>query len=625
MGITIRFVDGARAGTVLSVDDAGEAIRFGRDPLQCQVVFGEEETKVSRLHCELRRTLDGYELRRNLERKMLLDGKAVLEGTRIKAGHKLTFGDGGPSIEVLEVALQKNDQLGVTEAGRGAPDKALVEVVERTASDMTTTRKELRETGKRVSNLGANLRKVAAAVAVLGIGSALGYWHSQSGIDANEARIAALGQQVVDQQRAAKGSLQPVMQKVRESVFLVVLRHSDNAAGAVEPVATAWTVGDGKVATNGHVAEIQAQLKDGQRLVLRHSRLGARELRIRSVEVHPGYARFPALVADSKVPDPMNPGFLMGGDSLPACDVAVMRVDEADAALLGAPLELADDRHIAELQAGTPLGFVGHPFEGFVQGGVSLLNPVPTTQQGMVTAVTGFLLEEAPVGEAMLVHFSMPAAGGASGSPVFDATGKVVAVLNGGNNYMIPQSLLELLAPEELALTTRIPFGGVNYGQNASMLRELLDGTAPERLKERETYWKQHLSKLAELGSGRTLQALVDEIQSRTGCRLTLADSRKGRLVGDEKVALAHEEHPFALPDKGDFYSITVPEALRDIDAILSTKTGVVSADQNQTFYPVVGCKGNRNARITVRIETAGLPQGEAVPYTTYLFQAAAP
>lgn len=625
MGITIRFVDGARAGTVLSVDDAGEAIRFGRDPLQCQVVFGEEETKVSRLHCELRRTLDGYELRRNLERKMLLDGKAVLEGTRIKAGHKLTFGDGGPSIEVLEVALRKNDQLGVTEAGRGAPDKALVEVVERTASDMTTTRKELRETGKRVSNLGANLRKVAAAVAVLGIGSALGYWHSQSGIDANEARIAALGQQVVDQQRAAKGSLQPVMQKVRESVFLVVLRHSDNAAGAADAVATAWTVAPGKVATNGHVAEMQAQLAEGQRLVLRNSRLGARELRVSKVEVHPGYTRFPELVQLGRIADPANNGGMMSGEAMLACDVAIMEIAEADAPLLGAPLELADDRHIEQLAAGAPLGFVGHPMEGFVHGGVSMLAPVPTAQQGIVTAVTGFLLEDAPADEAMLVHFNMPAAGGASGSPVFDETGKVVAVLSAGNSYKLPPSLLAVMDPAEAASVPRISIGGVNYGQSATMVRELLEGRAEARMKTHETYWNAQLSRLAELGSGRTLQALVDQIQLQSGRKLTLSETRKGRLVGDDQKKTVHEDLAFALPAKGEFLAITVPDALRDIDAILSAKSGVVSADQEQDPYPVVGCKGNRNARITVRIETAGLPRGEAVPYTTYLFQAAAP
>lgn len=624
MPITIRFVDGARAGTVLAVEDGGEAIRFGRDPLQCQVAFGEEETKVSRLHCELRRLPDGYELRRNLERKLLLDGKPVLEGTRIKAGHKLTFGEGGPTIEVLGVALPKNDALGMTEAG-GAPDKALVEVVERTASEMTTTRKELRETGSRVSNLGANLRKVAAAVLVLGAGSALGYWHSQSGIGANEARIAELGRQVVDQQRIAKGSLQPVMQKVRDSVFLVVLRHSDNAAGAADAVATAWTVAPGKVATNGHVAEIQAQLPEGRRLVLRNSRLGARELRVTNVALHPGYKRFPELVQLGRIADPAHNGGMMSGEAMLACDVALMEVDEADAALLGAPLELADDRHIRELQAGMPLGFVGHPMEGFVHGGVSMLAPVPTAQQGIVTAVTGFLLEEAPAEEAMLVHFSMPAAGGASGSPVFDETGKVVAVLSAGNNYKLPPSLLAVMDPAEAAGVPRISIGGVNYGQSASMLRELLDGRAEARLQTHETYWNTQLARLAELGSGRTLQALVDQIQSASGLKLTLSESRKGRLVGEEKQRTVHEDLAFALPAKGEFLAITVPDALRDIDAILSIRNGVVSADQEQDPYPIVGCKGNRNLRITVRIETIGLQQGESVPYTTYLFQAAKP
>jgi hypothetical protein len=621
MAITLRFVDGARAETQLTVDDVDQAIRFGRDPEQCQVVFGPEETKVSRVHCELRRTLDGYELRRNLERKMLLNGKPVLEGVRIKAGQRLTFGEGGPSIEIVEVTLHKNMDLGATEASRGAPDKALVEVVERTAADMTTTRKELRETGKQVSNLGARLRKVAAAVVVLGLGSGLGYWHSQRGIDAHEERLAELGQQVVETQRNTKQNLQPVMQKVRESVFLVVLRHSENAAGAVEAVATAWTVAPGKVATNGHVAEMQANLTEGQSLVLRNSRLGARELRIKGVTMHPGYTRFPELVEQGRIADPSQAGALMSGTTMLACDVAIMDVAVADAPLLGAPLELADDQHIHSLKAGSALGFVGHPTEGFVHGGVSLVAPVPTAQQGIVTAVTGFLLEEAPTEEALLVHFNMPSAGGASGSPVFDDTGKIVAVLSAGNNYMLPPSLLAVLTPEEASMVPRIPVGGVNYGQSATMVRELLAGEADERMKTREAYWNQQLAKLAALGSGRTLQSLVDQIQVATSCKLSLKETRKGQLLGAEDAPTSHADQEYALPAEGEFLVITVPDSLVDIDAIMSTTKGVLNADQESDPYPIVGCKGKRGGRVTVRIETAQLAKGATLHYTTYLFQ----
>ena len=621
MAITIRFVDGARAGTQLTVDDVDQAIRFGRDPEQCQVVFGPEETKVSRVHCELRRTLDGYELRRNLERKMLLNGKAVLEGVRIKAGQKLTFGEAGPSLEIVEVSLQKNTDLGATEASHGAPDKALVDVVERTAADMTTTRKELRDTGKRVSNLGARLRKVAAAVVVLGAGSGLGYWHSQSGILAAEEQLAALGQQVVETQRNAKNSLQPVMHKVRDSVFLVVLRHSDNVAGAVDAVATAWTVAPGKVATNGHVADMQANLTAGQTLVLRNSRLGARELRIQNVTLHPGYTRFPELVEQGRIANPAEAGALMSGQTMLACDVAIMDVVESDSALLGAPLELADDQHIQGLKAGSPLGFVGHPTEGFVHGGVSLLAPVPTAQQGIVTAVTGFLLEDAPTEEAMLVHFSMPAAGGASGSPVFDESGKIVAVLSAGNNYMLPPSLLAAMTPEEAGSVPRIPVGGVNYGQSATMVRELLTGVAAERMKAREVYWNEQFAKLAALGSGRTLQALVDQIQVETSCKLSLGETRKGQLRGDTEGQTVHADQAYALPDDGEFLLITVPDSMIDIDAILSTTKGVLNADQDLDAYPIVGCKGKRGGRVTVRVETSRLTKGEVLNYTTYLFQ----
>jgi hypothetical protein len=85
-----------------------------------------------------------------------------------------------------------------------------------------------------------------------------------------------------------------------------------------------------------------------------------------------------------------------------------------------------------------------------------------------------FLTEEG--GPAQLIEHSLPSAGGASGSPIFDSRGQVVALLSGGNNIASKDG--------------RIPNAAlVNFAQRADLLRDLIDGKADSELDDDKRMW----------------------------------------------------------------------------------------------------------------------------------------
>jgi hypothetical protein len=75
----------------------------------------------------------------------------------------------------------------------------------------------------------------------------------------------------------------------------------------------------------------------------------------------------------------------------------------------------------------------------------------------------------------------LPITGGASGSPVIDSNGRVVAIASGGNVMSLDGK--------------RIPNAAlVNYAQRADALADLLAGEAKARIEADQSYWTQKTS-----------------------------------------------------------------------------------------------------------------------------------
>src|SRR5690606_28555022 len=118
-------------------------------------------------------------------------------------------------------------------------------------------------------------------------------------------------------------------------------------------------------------------------------------------------------------------------------------------------------------------------------------------------------------GMNQLVQHDVGATGGASGSPMINAEGEVVAVLSAVNFIFLNNGEI------------RIPSGAsINFAQRADLVEELVEGTAADRLPTYEAQWREAL-------------------QLFTGFRSVLPDL----LLSDLQSMLATEAEPIVLKE----------------------------------------------------------------------------
>lgn len=207
--------------------------------------------------------------------------------------------------------------------------------------------------------------------------------------------------------------LQQMAKRYEQAVGLVVLAKD----GKSSPEGTAWAVGDHMLATNAHVAlPVHQLLKEGGAAFVVLNKSPEQRFRVRAAIPHPQY--FDQLInIEGKAP-------VTG-----AYDVGILLVEET----LPVKLPLAPTDKLTRLDSGHRIAFLGFPMENLRGGGVDPNFPVATMQSGIITAMTDFWLSKAADKQRRLVQHNLPATGGASGSPIFDAEGQVVAILSSGN------------------------------------------------------------------------------------------------------------------------------------------------------------------------------------------------
>lgn len=215
-------------------------------------------------------------------------------------------------------------------------------------------------------------------------------------------------------------------------------------------IATAWAAAPRVFVTNSHVVEsVDHALANGSSVFIVINRDGERRLRVTGTRMHPKYGQ-PLLGFEGKQP------------AVPAYDVGLL-LTEADAPTV---FKIADQAELERVDSGYKIGYLGFPMEGMAGGGADMRNPVATMQAGIVTSATDFWLAEADFPKRLLIQHNLGAAGGASGSPVFNEQGEVVAVLSAGNVAGLLESADGSLA--------RVPSGVlVNFAQRIDMVKTI--------------------------------------------------------------------------------------------------------------------------------------------------------
>lgn len=262
-------------------------------------------------------------------------------------------------------------------------------------------------------------------------------------------------------ENSSGNSLSSVWQKRLQAVGLVMMTFQ-NKTGKILPIpfGTAFAIGKNKFVTNAHVAYV---VKNGYddffKLFVKYHLIEAAKEQgksysdfMRSIGER-GFERFRTAKLEEfkkqgwKVRDieirlnhSNGEGFRVAkiqvhprynhGDETGEFDVAVFEISGRTDCFF----EIASSGELRGLTAGTPVASAGFPMEGLENGDLNIDNPEATYATGVIKKITDFDNKDAGAQNNKSITHSIPAAGGASGSPIFTSNGKVVAVLWGVNH-----------------------------------------------------------------------------------------------------------------------------------------------------------------------------------------------
>ena len=249
-------------------------------------------------------------------------------------------------------------------------------------------------------------------------------------------------------QTADDGLVQAV-RRYESAVGLVVTSNQGQPNG----MATAWAIAPDTFATNAHVSEpIREVLAKGGSAYIALNKNPEKKFRIIEAITHPKYQKVGA-------------NFEGRRPAVPTYDVGILKIDgETDVWF-----PLADAQTLAQLDSGYRIGYLGFPMEGLVGGGVDPRNPVATMQSGIITSNTDWWQGKAEYPERLLIQHNLGATGGASGSPIFNPNGEVVALLNAGNVVLSVQ-----VGADGQPYVKRSPSAAlVNFGQRVDILGDI--------------------------------------------------------------------------------------------------------------------------------------------------------
>lgn len=558
--IAVHHLTGPRAGTVDRPDAKLDRIVFGRRQ-SCDIVFPPEETIIARDHFALVRKPPG------------------------PAGHWTIELFGEPYVAVNGVAAEPGQRLppdATFELGRrGGPSFTVHVEPDAQTDNLPLTARQDQDEGAHLAALRARrLAAVARRIAVAGVAAAVvaagtaGYFYW------NAPRPGGIGDAVRAQ--------------LLRSAFLV-------EAPAGNPEATAFPIGPHALGTNSHVGALFTELHPGQQMVVRSPGRQGRTYHVVAVKLHPGYAAFSAFLAQ----DVARRNFVQM--FVPGYDVATLTVKERLPA--DAILPLATTAELRALKPGTELATAGYPSEGVVGSNAQGYGATPEYHTGTVTSLTDFFFLPADFAHAQLIHHSVPSAGGASGSPIVDASGQVVALLSAGNSYQPGKN------------QARVPSGVlINYAQRADLLQRLLAGDADREVAADQKYWARQFgvfasgidivcrvvaSRIADAEKGRSLTMVrIDETTASLSRATRIAAQTGGfqRQVQIPVTVAAGSEYVFvAYAHDGSPLQLWAYDGGKPV-----AHAGAPIDMTGETFYPWLRYKSPGDAKLAVWLVSPG-------------------
>ncbi|WP_319524685.1 serine protease [uncultured Desulfosarcina sp.] len=393
-----------------------QSIIIGCDPEACDISFPEHyrDAGVGNEHIAFKRSLGRYQVDLNTDNFVLINGEVPFEDQEITGVAKVQLGENVTiEIEVVDQRKQphqkkgKNPQPGeqikwakrylrllfVIIIGLFAAAVYFSDILNRLESNIQVSDENIQRVTDRLQNLSSTLNKI-------------------------ETQTDGITRATID--------------TVSRSVYLVLVR---NSIGGEQPTGTAWVVEGGRLATNAHVARIMETLKSDEEMIVRSPVAPYRSHAVKETLIHPGYAIFNDIWEDYLPCQKVGNKLGLFRTINPA-DVAILYVEDNEG--LSSPLPLATMDELASIEPGMAIAFVGYPSESLLPGNNK--KPVPVAQQDEIIRITDFFQTRQNELPNRLIHHGLPVTGGASGSPMFDAEGKVIGVISSmnvspGNRY----------------------------------------------------------------------------------------------------------------------------------------------------------------------------------------------
>jgi len=558
--LTIKHLNGPQAGTEVKIDQTKERVVFGRQ-LDCDVQFPPEETAVARHHFALVRKPSGaWTVELFGTPYVAIDGQPADNGQVVRGGVKIELGRvGGPALGV-----------GITEDTRA--DNYLKTAGQAEAASP-------RQIATQASTMAKVARAIAAVAIIVAVGGGAFATYNYISTSQATARIESAQKEFSEalQKEATLRISANARAQLSRAVYHVELQDGDQR---IRAVGTSWVVGSNLLATNAHVAIAREGLRPRERMIVRAPGQNGQIYEVVEHKLHPGYVPFGAwLQSDVR--------FIRGYRGIldrlegNGYDVALLRV--AGTLPDSDRLEIAGTDELTALAAGAPLATSGYPSENLTQSQSGSLGITPEQHLGVVTGMTDMFHLPAQPSLRQLIHADLPATGGASGSPVVGASGRVVGLLNSINLFVTEG--------------TRFPSAAlVNFAQRADLVRDMLDGTAEQKLTEARAYW----SSIAE-SFGSAKEFMPDNIvyDARPGeglaarnmvevTRKMNAKSGKRIAEGNKDLYLNLSSIPLKLAPGADYLFMATAEGG---GAFVIFVDGKLAGQSSSGIFPFLGCR----------------------------------
>lgn len=474
--ITISKLSGFGRGKDFLFDKS--AILLGTDASADLRFDPASEKMVSPRHATVEQRSDGWWIIDQSRDGCWIDGKRVQQ-TKIESGSVVQLGKGGPRLKLQIVpTLHQGKRVPVAVWISGSAlavfllallffwqQKTPEQRLDEARREMQALERQVAEKkgGEHLSHL---LERSAAVEEHLAAQK-----HTGAEVDELIRRVDALQQQIAEQQ-SFDTRFASVAKEVGSAVGLVVMTgnaviQADDGSEQLRPFAfpsaTAWAIGPNVFATNSHVsgpakalieggvieaANKQIPVKDGAVFIVINQRPDSK-LRVSRAVVHPKYGQN-TISADKRKP------------AVPPYDVGLLYVEQP----VAKHMKVAPPQELEKLDSGYRIAYLGFPMEGLAGGGVNEANPVATMQSGILTSVTDYWLSRADFSTRLLLQHNLASAGGASGSPIFNANGEVVGILSAGN--IVGQISLETGQPMRAPSAVL-----VNFAQRVDVLKDI--------------------------------------------------------------------------------------------------------------------------------------------------------